>query len=101
VSKSQLRWCYICEKWFDLNALTIVSEVLGVIEAIDPKTKRAHTFARNRRHERRLSPPTKTESEVLVVTKDFWKYVPPQVIVDDAEVAKLIDTILGDTHGNN
>jgi hypothetical protein len=83
--------------WFDLNDLTIVSEVLGVIEAIDPKTKRAHTFARNRRHERQRSQTPKPET-VLVVAKDseFWKYVPPQAVVDDAEVAKLIDTILKD-----
>jgi len=103
MSKPQLRWCYICECWFDLADLDIVSEVLGVVEAIDPKTKRAHTFARDRRFERHVPPPTKPEPEVLVVTKEFWKYVPPsspQVIADDEdEVAKFIDTILGDING--
>jgi hypothetical protein len=86
-----------------LADLDIVSTGFDVINAIEPKTGRAHSFTRR---DRRRPPPTpKPKSEVLV-TKNFWQFVspPPQVAVNDAEVTKLIDAILkdtGDTHGKH
>ena len=96
MSEPQLRWCHICEKWFDLADLDVIPSDFGMIDAIDPKTKRAHSFARNRRYEQYLSPPTpKPEPEVLVVTKEFWKFVPPPPsLVDDDELAQFIDKVL-------
>jgi hypothetical protein len=90
----------LCEQWLDLDRLILVATGLDAINAIDPVTKRAHTF---QIRDRRVPPTPKSEPEVLVVTKDYWKFTPPvEALADDDELAKLVDAVLktGDTNGN-
>jgi hypothetical protein len=96
---SEQRYCRLCEQWLNLDDLTIVATSLDAITAIDA-SKRAHTF---QIRDRRRPPTPKPEPEVLVVTKDHWKFTPPvEALADDDELAKLVDAVLqiGDTDGN-
>jgi len=97
-----------------LADLQIVSTGFDVINAIDLKTKTAHSFVRRDRR-RPPTPTPKSKTEVIVVTsKDWWKFtVPPPSLfhriqkprcLADDEMAKLIDKILtleGDPNGNH